>query len=224
MDVEDVGVTLKLIVVGDGQVGKTSLITRFCKNTFSQQYKRTLGVDFLEKTKYVLDLKTDVTFHLWDTAGQEEYHALTRKYYRGAQAAVLAFSMVDRASFDHLQGWMEMIRDECGEIPLVLVQNKTDLTEDRVVSDEEAQSLAMNWNVLLKLISVKENSGVGDVFEALAVMALKRKPRSEPEKRKGTSSTGSSSHSAGVDKVILTPKSQEKAAKRKRLFAYCSLL
>lgn len=224
MDVEDVEVTLKLIVVGDGQVGKTSLITRFCKNTFSQQYKRTLGVDFLEKTKYLPQLKTEVTFHLWDTAGQEEYHAITRKYYRGAQAAVLAFSMVDRASFDHLRGWMTMIREECGEIPLILVQNKSDLIEERVVTEEEAKSLATDWNVPLNLISVKENSGIGAVFEELAVLALTRKARKEPEKRKGTSSTGSSSHSAGLDKVILTPKSQEKAAKRKRLFAYCSLL
>ena len=222
MDVEDVEVTLKLIVVGDGQVGKTSLITRFCKNTFSDQYKRTLGVDFLEKTKYLPMLKTEVTFHLWDTAGQEEYHAITRRYYRGAQAAVLAFSMADRASFEHLQGWMTMIREECGEIPLLLVQNKTDLAERREVSEEEAKAVARDWNVPLHMISVKDNSGIGAIFEALAVMALTRKPANEP--RKGTSSTGSSNHSAGVEKVILTPKTQDKAAKRKRLFAYCSML
>ena len=224
MDVEDVEVTLKLIVIGDGQVGKTSLITRFCKNTFTDQYKRTLGVDFLEKTKYLPTLKTEVTFHLWDTAGQEEYHAITRRYYRGAQGVIVAFSVTDRTSFEHVGGWRDMVREECGEIPMILVQNKTDVEEGRVVTAEEAKALAMDWGVPLHFISVKTNSGINAVFETLAVLALSHKPASVPEKRKVTSST-SSSHSAGVDKVVLTAQPKEKAVKRnKRLFAYCNLL
>ena len=226
MDVEDLEVSIKLIVIGDGQVGKTSLITRFCKNTFTGQYKRTLGVDFLEKTKYLPQLKTEVTFHLWDTAGQEEYHAITRKYYRGAQAAILAFSIADRPSFDHLETWRQMLLEECGDIPTVLVQNKSDLIDSRVVSDSEVSSLSAQWSLPLHAISVKENTGIGAVFESLAVAVLTRKKEEgrKPVERKGTSSTGSSNHSNGREKVVLTQRKEEKVERKKRLFAYCSLL
>ena len=64
---------------------------------------------------------------LWDTAGQEEFDAITKAYYRGAQACVVAFSTTDRASFDAVQKWKKKVEDECGAIPMVLVQNKIDL-------------------------------------------------------------------------------------------------
>lgn len=69
---------MKVIVVGNGQVGKTSMITRFAKGVFTDSYKKTLAVDFLEKRMIVEPMNEEVTFLLWDTAGQEEYDAITR--------------------------------------------------------------------------------------------------------------------------------------------------
>ena len=71
------------------------MITRFAKNSYTDEYKKTLGVDFLEKDKFIKDAGEEVKFHIWDTAGQEEYDSLTKKYYRGACACILAFSTVD---------------------------------------------------------------------------------------------------------------------------------
>ena len=117
---EDIDLMMKVIVVGNGTVGKTCLITRFAKNTFSMDYKKTLGVDYLQK-QMVVDGE-DVTFHVWDTAGQEEFNALTRRYYRGASACVLAFATNNRASFEALKKWRSAVYDECGDqISTVLI-------------------------------------------------------------------------------------------------------
>jgi Ras-related protein Rab-23 len=75
----------------------------------------------------------EVRLMLWDTAGQEEFDAITKAYYRGAQAAVLAFSTVDRQSFEAIRSWKKKVEDECGEIPMVIVQNKIDLVDQAVV-------------------------------------------------------------------------------------------
>lgn len=81
-------------------------------------------------------MSEDVRLMLWDTAGQEEFDAITKAYYRGAQACVVAFSTVDRASFDAVKKWKKKVEEECGgsSIPMVLVQNKIDLVHDSVVS------------------------------------------------------------------------------------------
>ena len=92
---------------------------------YPQSYKKTIGVDFLEKQLRVHG--EDVRLMLWDTAGQEEFDALTRSYYRGAQACVVAFSTTDRDSLLAVRKWRKKVEDECGDIPMVLVQNKIDL-------------------------------------------------------------------------------------------------
>ena len=76
----------------------------------------------------------DVRLMLWDTAGQEEFDAITKAYYRGAQACVIAFSTTDRASFDAVKKWKRKVEDECGHVPMVLVQNKIDLMHEAQVS------------------------------------------------------------------------------------------
>ena len=85
---------IQVVIVGNGAVGKSSMIQRYCRGTFTKTYKKTIGVDFLEKQLRVHG--EDVRLMLWDTAGQEEFDCLTRAYYRGAQAAVVAFSTTDR--------------------------------------------------------------------------------------------------------------------------------
>ncbi len=80
---EDFDVILKCVVVGNGEVGKTSLITRYAYGTFSETYKKTLGVDFVEKRIYMKSQGTEVIYHIWDTAGQEYYDNITKKYYKG---------------------------------------------------------------------------------------------------------------------------------------------
>ena len=95
---------MQVVIVGNGSVGKSSMIQRFCRGIFTRDYKKTIGVDFLERLLTVVD-DHQVRLMLWDTAGQEEFDAITRTYYRGANACVLACSVTDKESFLALPKW-----------------------------------------------------------------------------------------------------------------------
>ena len=101
------------------------MIQRYCRGSFTRSYKQTIGVDFLEKQLRVLG--EDVRLMLWDTAGQEEFDCLTKCYYRGAQACIFVFSTTDQASLHAIRKWRKKVEDQCGDIPMVMVQNKIDL-------------------------------------------------------------------------------------------------
>lgn len=170
MHEEDLEVALKVVVVGNGAVGKSSLIQRYCKGIFTTDYKKTIGVDFLERE---LSLRgRDVRLMLWDTAGQEEFDALTKAYYRGAQACVLAFSATDRASFRALESWRRKVEAECGPLPTAIVHNKIDLPDEAVVSREEAEEMSRKMQLRCFRTSVKENINVDEVFRYLTDRCL----------------------------------------------------
>jgi len=163
---EEIETAIKVVIVGNGAVGKSSMIQRFCRGVFTKDYKKTIGVDFLERQ---IDVNgEDVRLMLWDTAGQEEFDAITKAYYRGAQACVLTFSTVDRASFSAIKSWKMKVEDECGDIPMVLVQNKIDLIDQATITPEEAESLAKKMKIRFYRTSVKEDLNVNEVFQYLS--------------------------------------------------------
>lgn len=162
---EEIETAIKVVVVGNGAVGKSSMIQRYCKGIFTKDYKKTIGVDFLERQIEVNG--EEVRLMLWDTAGQEEFDAITKAYYRGAQACVLAFSTVDRDSFEAIESWKKKVEDEVGEIGMVIVQNKIDLIDDAVVETEEAEALAHRLRLRFYRTSVKDNLNVDEVFRYL---------------------------------------------------------
>ncbi|KAK2192778.1 hypothetical protein NP493_23g06024 [Ridgeia piscesae] len=189
MKEEEIEVAIKVVVVGNGAVGKSSMIQRYCKGIFTKDYKKTIGVDFLERQIEVNG--EDVRLMLWDTAGQEEFDAITRAYYRGAQACVVAFSTVDRDSFDAVTNWLQKVENEVGQIPSVLVQNKMDLTAESTVTQEETEELATKLNTRLYKTSVKENTNVNEVFRYLAELYLSQ--------MSSLSEENTSSHTIGCD-------------------------
>ena len=161
--------TIKVIVVGNGGVGKSSMIRRFCTGEYTDTYKKTIGVDFLEKETFLDSCSQSVTFMVWDTAGQEEFDSLTKSYYRGAQGCVIAFSTVDRDSFEAVEKWKEKVEAEVGKgtIPIVLVQNKVDLIDKAVSSNAEVEAVAKRLKLKLYRTCVSENLNVDKVFEYL---------------------------------------------------------
>eukprot|EP00930_Biecheleria_cincta_P036204 TRINITY_DN24839_c0_g1_i1.p1 TRINITY_DN24839_c0_g1~~TRINITY_DN24839_c0_g1_i1.p1 ORF type:complete len:209 (+),score=50.32 TRINITY_DN24839_c0_g1_i1:110-736(+) len=163
--------SIKVIVVGDGAVGKTSMITRFAKGIYTDEYKKTIGVDFLERTAKVDAVGEDLTYLLWDTAGQDEYSSVTKMYYQGAGACVIVFASDRRESFESINKWHEAAKKECGEITYVLVQNKCDL--NAAVQPEEVQELAKKLDLKLFQTSVKDDVGVNDVFQHIGTAFVK---------------------------------------------------
>ena len=111
----------------------------------------------------------DVRMMLWDTAGQEEFDCITRAYYRGAQACVLAFSCVDRESFKQVARWKRKVEEECGNIPMVMVMTKMDLLYKAAMDSFEVEKMSRNLGLPLIKTSVKENLNVSKVKSLLNV-------------------------------------------------------
>lgn len=169
---EDVEIEMKVLIVGNGAVGKSSMIQRYCKGVYTDDYKKTIGVDFLERKISLMD--EELRLMIWDTAGQEEFDAMTKTYYRGAAACVVAFSTTDRDSFEAVGKWIEKVENECDRIPMVMVQNKVDLIDRAVMTVTEANDLAEAKRLKLYRTSVQDNKQVDDVFRYLAEEYLKK--------------------------------------------------
>ena len=167
--IEVLNPSMKIIVIGNGQVGKSTLTVKFVKNIFTTQYKQTLGVDFLNIKKYIKKIDQEIDFYIWDTAGQDTYNAITRRYYRGADACLIVFSINDRNSFNQVKSWHQKMLQECGNIPAALVMSKIDLKDDIKVDNKEAEQLANELKMKLFKVSSKEGIQVDECFEYLAI-------------------------------------------------------
>jgi Ras-related protein Rab-23 len=126
------------------------------------------------KKKYVKSIDKEIEFMIWDTAGQELYDAITKRYYKGSSGAIIVFSVNDKSSFDSVKKWKEKIFNECDAIPTILVMNKVDLMSQALVTEQQCYALASELNLPLFKVSVKENLNVSEVFENLAVEFFKK--------------------------------------------------
>jgi len=150
------------------------LTQRFAKNIFSNDYKKTLGVDFLMKKRYIKQIDKEVEFLIWDTAGQEYYDSITKRYYKGASGALIVFSITDKESFNNIKKWNEKILSECDTIPTFLIMNKIDLINQSVVSEQQCLAVAAELKLPLYKTSAKDNLLVNEVFDNLAVQFFKK--------------------------------------------------
>ncbi|MHA2294799.1 MAG: GTP-binding protein [Candidatus Hodarchaeales archaeon] len=167
----------KVVAIGSGGVGKTSLIRRYATDKFQESYLMTLGVDFTTKEVNVEDFNTNVKIIMVDTAGQEYYGRLRPTYYTGANGCMLCFDLTDKTSFEKLPDWLTEIMafiDDKDKVPFALVGNKSDLKQQRKVSAEEAQEFAAKKNMKFFEASAKEGKNVNTIFEHLSYEILKR--------------------------------------------------
>ncbi|MFX1519942.1 MAG: GTP-binding protein [Promethearchaeota archaeon] len=161
----------KVIVVGDGAVGKTSLTRKFTTGQFRESYKMTIGVDFSIK---ILKIKSKgkskestVKLQIWDTGGQERFSYVRPLYYRGALGALVCYDLTNRKSFLNLPKWFGDVSKHCGNIPTILIATKTDLEELRVVGSDEGLSLAEQKGIPFFETSAKDGANVENTFNLL---------------------------------------------------------
>jgi len=158
----------KLVFLGDEAVGKTSIITRFMYDRFETGYKVTIGIDFVSKTMYLED--RIVRLQLWDTAGQERFRSLIPSYIRDSSVAIVCYDITNRQSFVNTDQWIEDVRIERGnDVVIMLVGNKTDMQEQRVVTTEEGETKAKDSGVLFIETSAKAGVNVKSLFRELAL-------------------------------------------------------
>lgn len=168
-------VLLKVIILGDSGVGKTSLMNQFVNKKFSSQYKATIGADFLTKEVMVDDRL--VTMQIWDTAGQERFQSLGVAFYRGADCCVLVYDVTMNNTFKTLDNWRDEFLIQASprdpeNFPFVVIGNKVDL-ESRVVTHKRAQGWCNSKNDIPYFeCSAKENINVEQAFQTVAKQAL----------------------------------------------------
>ena len=148
---------LKIILLGENGVGKTSIINRYINNEFNpDNQNETLGSSFF--TKEVTKLNTTYQLKIWDSTGQEKYHSITKLFINGANIVLLVYSLDLIESFNSLEYWITTVEESLAgkNYILAIIANKTDLKEEALITEEEGKKLAEDKNVLFKSISCKE--------------------------------------------------------------------
>ena len=165
-EAETYDIKLKIMVLGESMVGKTSLITRYTNDKFGGRYLCTVGIDFQKKLIEIYDQK--ISLQIWDTAGQERFRNINKKYFQTSQGFVLCYDITNKESFEKMQYWVEEIKTQANEkIKCILIGTKCDL-ENREVSLEEGNELAEHFGYKFFETSAKNNINVKETFEELA--------------------------------------------------------
>ena len=156
----------KLVLLGDMNVGKSSIFQRFITGEFPESHEPTIGSCY--NFKNVEFEEHIVRVELWDTAGQERFHSLAALYYKNAQAACVVYDVTSEKSFERAQKWIEELHEKGGaDIVVALTANKID-AEGHKVPREEAMTLAQEQGLLFMEVSAKENTNVDNLFRTIA--------------------------------------------------------
>uniref|UniRef100_A0A0E0HHC9 Ras-related protein Rab7 n=2 Tax=Oryza nivara TaxID=4536 RepID=A0A0E0HHC9_ORYNI len=169
---------LKVIVLGDSGVGKTSLMNQYVNKKFSQQYKATIGADFV--TKEVLIEDRLVTLQIWDTAGQERFQSLGVAFYRGADCCMLVYDVNAKRSFNALNTWHDEFLTQASpsdpkHFPFILLGNKIDIDAGnrRAIPEKKAKEWCVSkGNIPYFETSAKDDYNVDSAFLCVAKLAL----------------------------------------------------
>ncbi|XP_021117050.1 ras-related protein Rab-3C isoform X4 [Heterocephalus glaber] len=130
----------KLLIIGNSSVGKTSFLFRYADDSFTSAFVSTVGIDF--KVKTVFKNEKRIKLQIWDTAGQERYRTITTAYYRGAMGFILMYDITNEESFNAVQDWSTQIKTYSWDnAQVILVGNKCDMEDERVISTERGQHL-----------------------------------------------------------------------------------
>merc|ERR1719264_1257955 len=159
----------KLLIIGNSSVGKTSFLFRYADASFTSAFVSTVGIDFKVKTVFRQDKR--VKLQIWDTAGQERYRTITTAYYRGAMGFILMYDVTNEESFSSVHDWCTQIKTYSWDnAQVILVGNKCDMEDERVISYERGKQLADSLGLDFFETSAKENINVRAVFERLVDM------------------------------------------------------
>jgi len=157
----------KLLLIGDSGVGKSCLLLRFADDTYTESYISTIGVDFKIRT---IDLEgKTVKLQIWDTAGQERFRTITSSYYRGAHGIIVVYDVTDTDTFANVKQWLQEIdRYACEGVNKLLVGNKSDLTNKKVVEYTVAKEFSDQLNIPFLETSAKNATNVEQAFLTMA--------------------------------------------------------
>ncbi|MDD1777272.1 MAG: GTP-binding protein, partial [Candidatus Helarchaeota archaeon] len=167
--------SFKVVILGDGGVGKTSLLNRFVEKSFDQDYKSTIGTNIM-RVDYKIMEKVTVGFALWDLAGQQFFQKVRQMYLTGCQAALFVYDVTRPDTLYNLKNWKnELLTVGGADVKSLMVGNKADLTDQRKVSFEEGKKVADELGLSYLETSAKTGENVHRAFGAVAFLLIKDK-------------------------------------------------
>ncbi|MHA1670375.1 MAG: Rab family GTPase [Promethearchaeota archaeon] len=160
----------KICVVGDGAVGKSSLISQFTKSSFKGDYIKTIGAQFSAYEKIIDGDIIKLLF--WDIAGQDDFNFLRPSFFNNSKAAIIVFSLEEnelgKVSFEHVLNWQEDVKKHCGDIPIILFANKVDLVDESQVNKDRIKKLVEKLQLFnYCMTSAKTGKGVVESFNEI---------------------------------------------------------
>ena len=179
---EEYDFIFKVLLLGNSDVGKSSILIRYVDESWNDAFVPTIGVDFKIKSMEVE--QKIVKMQIWDTAGQEGFRNVISSYFRGAHGLFLIYDITNRDSFKNLESWLIEIEKNASENVLkVLVGNKNDLEQDRVISYEEGKNFANRNGMEFIETSAKINTNVSEAFEMLGKLMIKNEAQPADKKQ-----------------------------------------
>lgn len=186
--------SIKIVLVGESGVGKTSIIERYIYESFDNSTESTLAAGFSRKELKFPELNISLSLDLWDTAGQEIYRAIAKTYYKNAAIAILVYDITRKDSFDEMCNyWYKQIK-ESGEKDVIfgIAGNKCDMFVEQKISEKEGKEFADKIGAVFSLCSAKGSIGINDLFlgvtkkyiEKVGVENIKNESKGEKLTRK----------------------------------------
>ena len=161
--------SVKVVLIGESGVGKTSIISQFTKGIFNPDLMSTNGATFSTKKKEFKESNKILSFEIWDTAGQEKYRSLAKMFFKDAAVALIVYDITNKKSFEEIKAyWMDLVKENGPKkVIMYIVGNKIDLSEKEVVNEDEARAFAENENVNFWLTSAKNSTGIDELFNEI---------------------------------------------------------
>lgn len=172
-------IILKILLIGDTSVGKTSLLIKYTEDNFSENHITTIGVECVDKQITINDRK--VTLQIWDTSGQERFKSITKNFYQNANGIIFVFDITNENSFEHLKDWLDNSEQFAKDFKKLIVGNKNDLEDQRVIKKERIEHFANEREIKCFETSAKNGINVERIFQEIGELIMENKTEKEIE-------------------------------------------
>ena len=169
--------SMKLLLIGDSEVGKTSLLLKYTEHIFPEEHIATIGVEY--KDKYIIKDNYNIRLQIWDTAGQERFHSITKNIYRNTNGVIFIYDIAKKETFDNIKNWILDLQSASADIKGIILGNKNDLTDKREVNMTDLKELGEKYKMPYMETSAKNNINVNEGFELIVNELLQDKDENQ---------------------------------------------